>query len=143
MVLVMVPDIVSEDVQWAIVAVCLLLEPVPKVVLGDEVASAGVQGAGKEGRGNEIDEGADAEGTDEHVVEHELDDDVEEVPFRQTLCADESGTEGVEEDLESREEHFAEDVVQQDQLQARWEVSVYAVLTLELVVLNVVALSKP
>ena len=46
-------------------------------MLCDEVSCAGVQGAGKEGGENKVDERFCAEGRDEEVVEEELGGDIE------------------------------------------------------------------
>jgi hypothetical protein len=103
MVFVVVPDIIREDVQGPVVAVGLLVETVPEVVLCDEVAGAGVEAAGEEAAGDEVEEGCPAKVGDEDVVEEELDEDVEEVPLGKALGADKGGAEGVEEDLECSE----------------------------------------
>ena len=54
MVLVVVADVVSERVERAVIGPGLLVELVEEVVLGDEVAGAGVQRAGEEGREDEV-----------------------------------------------------------------------------------------
>jgi len=64
-VLVVVPDVVRKDVQRAVVAVGLLRETVPEVVLCDEVARAGVEAAGEEAARDQVDEGPPSEDGDE------------------------------------------------------------------------------
>ena len=48
-------------------------------MLGDEVASAGVQGAGEEGGEDQVDERFRTKGSNEEIVEEELGDDVKEM----------------------------------------------------------------
>ena len=92
--------VVREDVQRAVVGVCLLLEAVPNVVLGDEVARERVQAAGEEAGHEQVDKRVLPTCRDKDVVEDELRDEVREVPLREGLRAHEARAEGVEEDLE-------------------------------------------
>ena len=99
--LVVIPDIVREEVERAVIGVRLLVEAVPDIVLGDEVACSRVERTGEERGEEEVKEGARAEATDEKVVKDELDGYVDEVPDGGRLGTDETWTESVEEDLES------------------------------------------
>ena len=99
-VLVMIPHIVREDVQRAVIAVSLLFQSVPEVMLCNEVAGTGVEASSEEAAHDEVDEGSESEGRDEDIVEDELDDDVDEMPLCELLGSDERGSEGIEEDLE-------------------------------------------
>jgi hypothetical protein len=141
-VLVVVADVVGEDVERAIVRVRLLVEAVPEVVLGDEVAGERVERAGEEGGEEEVEEGGPAPGADDERVEGELREQVGGVPPCRGLCADEAGPEGVEEDLEGGEEELAEDVVEQEELEPGRQVGVDAVFAEVFVVLDVVPLCK-
>lgn len=100
MVLVMIPHIVRENVQRAVVTVGLLLQTVPEVMLRDEVACAGVEASSEEAAHDEVDERSGAEGRHKDVVEDELDDDIDEMPLCELLGSDERGSESVEQDLE-------------------------------------------
>lgn len=128
-VLVMQSDVVGEVVQHAVVAECLRdgdvfpvdtggdfgrglaldIRAVEDVVLCDEVAGAGVERAREEGGEYQVLEGLLAAGLDQHIVECYLHDDVEEVEVRQGKVEDEHRPQGIEKDLESGEEGFAED----------------------------------
>lgn len=155
--------VVREDVQRAVVGVCLLLEAVPNVVLGDEVARERVQAAGEEAGHEQVDKRVLPTCRDKDVVEDELRDEVREVPLREGLRAHEARAEGVEEDLECpagkpvvrgrdarerggrlcrdlREEDLAEHVVQADELELGGQVCVDSILPKKLVVLDVISL---
>jgi hypothetical protein len=69
-VLVVVSHIVREDVEGTIVAVCLLLETIPEVMFGNEMASTRVETASEEARHDEVYEGAPAAGLDEDIVKY-------------------------------------------------------------------------
>jgi len=92
--------VISQNVERAVVAIRLLVHPVPKIMFGDEVARAWVEASGEEAASDEVDERFGAKAADEGVVEDELGQDVEEMPARQALGADKGGSEGVKEYLE-------------------------------------------
>ena len=92
--------VISQNVERAIVAVRLLVHPVPKIMFGDKVARTWVEAAGEEAAGDEVDERLGAKSADEDVVEDELGEDVEEMPTCQALAADKVGSEGVKQYLE-------------------------------------------
>jgi hypothetical protein len=96
----MIPHIVRENVQRAVVTVGLLLQTVPEVMLRDEVACAWVEASSEEAAHDEVDERSGAEGRHENVVEDELDDDIDEMPLCELLGSDERGSQSVEQDLE-------------------------------------------
>lgn len=79
------------------------------VVLGDEVACYGVQGAGEEGAQDEVAERLAADVLHEEVVDGKLHEDVEGVDAGERQVVDHHWAECVEEDLEGREEGFAGD----------------------------------
>ena len=155
--------IVGKDVERAVVGVCFLLEAIPNVVLGDEVASERVQTTREEAGHEQVDERVLPADRDEGVVEDELGDEIGEMPLREGLRAHEARAEGVEEDLECpagkpvvrgrdargrggrlcrdlREEDLAEHVVQADELELGGQVCVDSILPKELVVLDVISL---
>jgi hypothetical protein len=144
--------IIGEPVQGAVIAEGLLTRLLEDVVLGDKVGGAGVEATGEEGAGDEVGEGLPAKGPDDEIVEDALDEEVEGVPGGEALGADEAGPEGVEKDLKGavralrlclvkakgrcvREESLASDILEAEQLGARWQVGVDAVFAQELVVL--------
>lgn len=158
MVLVVQPDIVREEVQRAVVRERLRRRrqlhgggrrgvtglwwlPLEDVVLGDEVASAGVQRAGEERRREKVIEGVPAPHLDEGVVEGKLHDDVEQVDLGDGQLVDEHGSQRIEEDLEGREERLAEDRIEEDGFECSREVGVKAVDAKGLVMREVVRLS--
>jgi hypothetical protein len=141
-VLVVVADVVRERVERAVVAVRLLVEAVPHVVLRDEVPRARVQAAREEAAHDQVRDRAPPERAHEERVERELEGQVERVPERGALRADEARAERVEEDLEGREEGLARDVVEQRELERGGQVRVDAVLAEVLVVLDVVRLAR-
>lgn len=125
MVLIMQTDIVGEEVQRAVVRERFRHRAVGKrvlgggglaledVVLGDEVASAGMQGAREEGGEDQVEEGLRRAELDEGVVEQHLRCDVDDVDAGERHLEDEDGADGVEEDLEGAEEGFAKDRVEE------------------------------
>ena len=60
--------VVRKDVERAVVGVCLLLEPVPEVVLRDEVSCTWVETACEEAGHEEVDEGIQAKRLQDHDV---------------------------------------------------------------------------
>lgn len=130
-------------------------------MLRDEVARAWVEAARPEAAHDEVDEGAGAATrAHEHEVEEKLSEEVEEMPAGERLGSHEAGAERVEEDLEgavrggsvarktegrgdARKEGFAEDIVEAEELEARWEVRVDSVLAHVFMVLYVISLHIP
>jgi hypothetical protein len=157
-VLVVQADVVREQVQHAIVReslrwrrqlrfLALLVGFLQRarvlckdVVLGDEVACDGVQGAGEEGAQDEVAESFAADVLHEEVVDGELHEDVESVDARQGQVVDHHGAQGVEEDLEGCEEGFAGDGVEEPGFEGGGEVGVQAVYAERLVVCEMVGL---
>lgn len=156
-VFVMQANIVGQDVEGTIVRVGLgkgdlvggvggvggILGGLLKdVVLGDEVAGAGVQRAGEEGAQDEVGKCAAAGKMNQDIVEGELDDNVEEVDLGEGQVVDEHGPQGVEEDLAGAEEGLAGDGVEEDGLEGRGQVSVKAIDAERLVVGEVVGAER-
>jgi len=54
MMLVVVANIVSQDVQRAIIAVRLLVEAIPYIMLSDEVTRTWMQTSGEEAREEQV-----------------------------------------------------------------------------------------
>ncbi len=96
MVFVVISNIVCQQVQRSIVAVRLLFEPVPEVVLCYEVPCAGVQTSCEETAHKEIDKRSETEMMDKKIIEDDLNDNIEQVPLCQALRADKRWTESVE-----------------------------------------------
>lgn len=141
MVLVVQAHVVREPVQRAVVrerlgqgrvrarvprGVRLLAED---VVLGDEVARAGMERAREEGREDEVVERVRGAGPDQDVVERELSCDVEHVDGGEGHGVHEDGPDGVEENLEGAEEGLAKEGVEEDGFKGRREIRVEAVDT--------------
>jgi hypothetical protein len=158
MVLVVQAHVVREQVQHAVVReslrrrrklgfLALLVGFLQRarvlcedIVLGDEVACDGVQGAGEEGAQDEVAESFAADVLHEKVVDGELHEDVEGVDARQGQVVDHHGTQGVKEDLEGCEERFAGDGVEEPGFEGGGKVGVEAVYAERLVVCEVVGL---
>ena len=92
--------VVSEDIHGAVIAVRLLLEAVPEVVLGDEMACGWVERTGEETGREEVEQRAGAEELQKRAVEEKLCDGVGEVCACEGLSPDEGGADGVEKYLE-------------------------------------------
>lgn len=92
--------VISKEIERTIVAVGLLLHAIPEIMLCDEMAGTWVEAPCEEAAHEEVYERADTKGLHEDVVKDQLDYEVEQVPFREALGANEAGAEGVEEDLE-------------------------------------------
>jgi len=142
MVFVVQADIVSEQIERSVVRERLgdgrvaggifggfvgEALAVEDVVLGDEVARTGVQGAGQEGRGDEIVERVCAAESYKGHVECHLGGDVEGVDSCQGQLVDHHWAEGVEEDLEGAEEGFSGNGIEEEGFESGGEVSVKAV----------------
>ena len=93
-------DVVSENVERTVVRPSLLIESFEEIVLGDKVRSTGMQTTSHDARNEQIPQRVHSREFDEQSVESELDEEVESDPFRRCLVANESWSEGVEEDLE-------------------------------------------
>lgn len=109
-------------------------------MFSNKVTCEWVEATGEEARCNKINEGTNAEGLHQDVVEDKLSQDIEIMPRCQLLGSDEGRSERVEEDLECRKEDLAKDVVQAKQLEAGRKVGINTVFSLMLVVFNVVLL---
>lgn len=145
-VLVVQADVVREEVEDAVVRVrlgdgnlvrgvrCGLLGLLEDVVLGDEVAGAGVQRAGKEAAENQVGQCLAACEVHEGVVEGQLDNDVEQVDLGERQVVDEHGAQGVEQDLAGAEEGLAGDRVKEPGFEGSGQVCVQAVDAERLVV---------
>ena len=72
-------------------------------MLRDKVSCARMKTSSKERGHDEVCDRAPSASEEQHIVESELEGDVLEVPSREGLGLDETGTEGVEEDLERAE----------------------------------------
>lgn len=149
-VLVVESDIVCEEVEDAVVGVCLrdwdlvrwvrgvLGRLLKDVMLGDEVACTGMERASQEAAQDQVSDRFSADKLDECIVEEELGDDVEEVDLRQRELVYEHWAEGVEEDLEGAEEGFAADRVEEKGFEGGGEVGIEAVHAERLVVRKMV-----
>jgi hypothetical protein len=69
-------------------------------MFGNKVTSTRMQASSEEAAHDEVYEGTCAVRRDEDIIEHDLRNDVEQVPSCQTLRAHERRSEGVEENLE-------------------------------------------
>lgn len=92
--------VVSENIQWAVVGIRLLVRPVPNKVLCNKVTSTWVQTARQERGHDEVYESTRTHSLKYDGVEGDLDGDVQEMPPSELLRADESGSQGVEKYLE-------------------------------------------
>jgi len=145
-VLVVQADIIREEVECAVVRVRLgqgdfvrgvggvLVRLLEDVVLGDEVAGAGVQRAREEAAQDQVAERPSARKLHQCVVEGELHDDVEEVDLGERQLVHEHGAQGVEEDLEGGEKGLAGDGVKEEGFECSGQVCVEAVDAQRLVV---------
>jgi len=128
-------------------------------VLCDEVCCTGVEAACEETTHDKVDERPRTEISNEEIVKNELDDQVKEMPLCQALSTEDRWADGVEEDLKGaergcisktelterlgenlRKHDLPEDVVQEDQLEFGWEVSIDSFLTHKFVMFNMVLL---
>lgn len=107
-------------------------------MLGDEVASQGVQAAGQEGREQQVEEGVVGSEADQDDVKRHLNKDVESVNLGQVHAVHRHGTDGVKEDLKGAEECLAEDGVEHKGLESGGQISVKAIYAQGLVVSEVV-----
>lgn len=151
-------DVVREEIQRAVVAKRLGDGDVVRritgrrgdrlvhVVLGDEVARRGMQRAGEERGEEEVQQRIDAkvarEEVDQHVVEGQLDREVDPVHPGKGHAVDGHGPDGVEEDLEGAEEGLAEDRVEEDSFEGGGQVRVESIDAEGLVVGKVVWLGE-
>jgi hypothetical protein len=157
--LVVQADVVREQVQHAVIGeglwrrrkldflalfVCLLEGARvlrEYVVFGDEVACNRVKRASEERAQDEVAQRFAANVLDKEVVDHELHDDVEGVDAGEGKVVNHHGTQGVEEDLESREERFAGNGVEEPGFEGGGKVSVETIHAERLVVGQVVRLN--
>lgn len=149
-VLVVQTDIIREEVEGAVVRVRLgerylvrrvggvLVRLLEDVVLGDEVAGAGVQRPREEAAQDQVTQRPPSNILYERVVEGELRHDVECVDLGERQAVDEHGAQGVEEDLEGGEEGLAGDRVEEQGLECRGQIRVEAVDAQRLVVSQMV-----
>lgn len=149
-VLVVVSDIVGKNVERTIVRKGLrerdLVVGVALsggnglvyIVLGDEVASQGVQAASQEGREQKVEKSVVRSGADQDDIERDLNKDVESVNLSQVHAVHRHGTDGVEEDLKGAKECLAEDRVEHKGLESGGQISVKAIHAEGLVVGKVV-----
>lgn len=114
MVLLMVTNVVAKSVERTVVAGGLLslcgrrlalslllrLHAREDVVFGNKMGGARMQAASQEAGDDKVEQGVHADGADDEVVEEELRGKVGGVPARELLGADETWSQGVEEDLE-------------------------------------------
>ena len=119
--LVVQTNVVCEVIENAVVGVglwdgdfvggvgCVLLGLLENVVLGDEVAGAGVQRAREEAAQDEVCQRFASCELDQGVVEGQLDNDVEQVDLGHRQVVDEHGPQGIEEDLAGGKEGLASD----------------------------------
>lgn len=144
-VLVVQADVVREQVQRAVVRERLrrrgefsflalfvrLLQGArvlgEDVMLGDEVACDWVQRAGEEGAQDEVAEGFATYVLYEEVIDNELYGDVEGVDASEGQVVDHHWAEGVEEDLEGREEGLAGDGIKEPCFEGGGEVGVESI----------------
>jgi hypothetical protein len=153
-VLVVQSNVVREEVEHAVVRVCLrdrdlvrcvqsvLVGLLEYVVLCDEVSGTRVQRACQEAAQDHVSDRLSTNEPYERVIEDELGDDVEQVNLGQRELVDEHGAEGVEEDLEGAEEGFSADGVEEQGFEGSGEVGVEAVDAERFVVSKVVGLHR-
>jgi len=96
----MLAHVISQNIQWPVIAVCLLLKAVPKVMLSNEMPCAWVKTASEEAAHDQIDQRPDPVCRHEEVVEDDLNKYVHEMPLGEALSAHERGSKCVEENLE-------------------------------------------
>jgi hypothetical protein len=77
-----------------------LLEAIPEIMLSNEMPCAWVKTSSEEAAHYQIDKRSRTVIRDQDVVEDDLRKDIQEMPTRETLCAHECGSKGVEEYLE-------------------------------------------
>ena len=152
MVLIVKTDVVGEPVQRSVVreslgnrnAVLGILlggcDGLVDVVLCDEVARQGVEASSEEGRKEEVENGVPGGEVEESKVECKLDGNVEVVNVGQGNTVDSHRSEGVEEDLESAEESFAENRIEDEGFESGWEIGIEAINAKGLVVRQMVRL---
>jgi hypothetical protein len=143
--------VVSENIERTVVAPSLLVQSLTEEVLGDKVTGARMEGTSEDGGEEEVPHGVPRHEVHDEGVEGELSEEVEGDPLGRGLVADESWSEGVEEDLESaviidssvqsegtgcrrdiREERLAKDVGEEEQLNLGRHVRVHSLLCQEL-----------
>jgi len=120
-VLVVQTDVVGEEVERSVVRVGLgkwdlvggvrrvLLGLLENVVLGDEVACARMERSGEKAAHDQVAQCPSSCESNEREVESQLYNDVEKVDLGHWQGVNEHRSEGVEEDLECREEGLASD----------------------------------
>lgn len=150
MVLVVQAHVVRQQVQRAVIRErfwhrgvgervpgggTLLLED---IVLSNEVARAGVQGAGEKGGEDQVVERVGSGELDESVVEGDLCYNVDEMDAGEWHFKDEDWADGVEYDLEGAEECLPEDGVKKEGFGGGRKVSIKPVNTEGLVVGKVI-----
>lgn len=149
-VLVVVSDVVGKNVERTIVRKCLRKRDLVVgvalsggnglvyVVLGDKVASQGVQAASQEGREQQVEKGVVGSITDQDDVKRSLNKDVEGVNLGQVHAVHRHGTDCVEEDLKGAEECLAQDGVEHKGFESGGQISVKTIYAEGLVVGKVV-----
>jgi hypothetical protein len=118
MMFIMQTNIISKEIQRAVIRVCLRDESVGErilsslrwvedVVLSDKMASTGVKRTGKEGGEDQVVETMHRASLDKDEIEKDLDSNVDEMDLGKGNFVDEYRAEGVEEDLEGAEESLS------------------------------------
>ena len=138
MVLVVVADVEGDEVEEAVVRVCLLAGA-EDVVLSNKVSGDRVQAHAEEGAHDGVDNGAETKHVVEPRVKGEDDGGGDKLPATRGLWVDGKRAEGVEEGLEDAPEDLAGEGVEEDGLCAEGHVDIDNVLALVLVVLEMVA----
>lgn len=112
-----------------------------KVMFGDKVSCAGVQGARKEGAQYEIVKWLRRTAElDDGIVENELSDEVQDMDGGKRGAVDEHRADGVEEDLECTEEGFSEEGVEEPSFESGRKIGIESCNTQGLVMCQMVRL---
>jgi len=139
MVLVVQADVVRQDVERAVVRISLWdrylicgvegrgLGLFEDVVFSNEVACTGMQASRQEGAEDQVSHCFSTDELGKNVVKDKLHHDVEEVDLGHWELVYEHRTQCVEENLESGEEGFASDRVEEEGFEGGGEVGVEAV----------------
>ena len=113
-----------------------------EVVFCDEVAGAGVEGAGEKGAEKQVENGLEGAATEfgQSVIKRELEDEVQKMDVSEGRAVDEHGADGVEEDLEGAEESLAKERIKEEGFNGGGKISIQACHAQRFVVGEVVGL---
>lgn len=115
--------------QWDLVrrVRSVLVRLLKNVVLGDEMACAGMQRSSQEAAHDKVSQRSSTCVLYQGVVKCQLDGNVQEVNLGHRQTVYEHGSQGVEKDLESREKGFTSDGVEEEGLESGWQIGIKAI----------------